>query len=55
MKLEIERPTHLVDISRLPMNEVEETANGGLRIGAQALNADVAADRTVRDRYPVLS
>jgi xanthine dehydrogenase YagS FAD-binding subunit len=55
MKLEIERPIHLVDISRLPMQAIEETADDGLRIGAQALNADVAADRRVRVRYPVLS
>jgi xanthine dehydrogenase YagS FAD-binding subunit len=55
MKLEIERPAHLVDISRLPMRAIETTADGGLRIGAQAPNADVAADPLVRVRYPVLS
>jgi xanthine dehydrogenase YagS FAD-binding subunit len=55
MKLEIERPTHLVDISRLPLKEIEELPEGGLRIGAQAANSDVAADRRVRTRYPVLS
>jgi xanthine dehydrogenase YagS FAD-binding subunit len=55
MKLEIERPTHLVDISRLPLKDIEELPDGGLRIGAQAANSDVAADARVRTRYPVLS
>jgi xanthine dehydrogenase YagS FAD-binding subunit len=55
MKLEIERPTHLVDISRLPLKDIEELPDGALRIGAQASNSDVAADRRVRVRYPVLS
>ncbi len=55
MKLEIEQPTHLVDISRLPFKGVEELAGGGLRIGAQAANSDAAADARVRTRYPVLS
>jgi xanthine dehydrogenase YagS FAD-binding subunit len=55
MKLEIEQPTHLVDISRLPLKTIEELLDGGLRIGAQAANSDVAADRRVRSRYPVLS
>jgi len=55
MKLEIERPSHLVDISRLPLKQIEDVAGGGLRIGSQADNATVAADRVVRSRYPVLS
>jgi xanthine dehydrogenase YagS FAD-binding subunit len=55
MKLEIERPTHLVDISRLPFNEIEELPDGRLRIGAQVSNSDTAADARVRTRYPVLS
>ena len=55
MRLEIEQPNHLVDISRLPLKEIEELPDGGLRIGAQATNSDVAADRLVRTRYPVLS
>ena len=55
MKLEIEQPTHLVDISRLPLRDIEELPDGGLRIGAQARNSDVAADARVRTRYPVLS
>jgi xanthine dehydrogenase YagS FAD-binding subunit len=55
MKLEIEQPTHLVDISRLPLKNIEELPDGGLRIGAQAANSDTAADARVRARYPVLS
>jgi xanthine dehydrogenase YagS FAD-binding subunit len=55
MKLEIEQPSHLVDISRLPLADVTELPDGGLRIGAQAPNADVAADPRVRTWYPVLT
>jgi len=55
MKLEIEQPTHLVDISRLPFRDIEELPDGGLRIGAQAANSDVAAHALVRAHYPVLS
>src|SRR5207244_17548 len=55
MKLEIERPIHLVDISRLPLKDIKEEPDGGMRIGAQATNSDVAADIRVRTRYPVLS
>jgi xanthine dehydrogenase YagS FAD-binding subunit len=55
MKLEIERPMHLVDISHLPLTFVEETPDGGLRIGAQVPNSVLAADVRVRTRYPVLS
>jgi xanthine dehydrogenase YagS FAD-binding subunit len=55
MKLEIERPAHLVDISRLPLRGIEELPDGSLRIGAQATNSDTAADARVRSRYPVLS
>src|SRR5262245_27738641 len=55
MKLEIEQPTHLVDISRLSLKQVEDLPDGGIRIGAQAANSDVAADPQVRARYPVLA
>src|SRR5260370_3173411 len=55
MKLEIERPAHLIDISRLPLRDIEDLPDGGLRIGAQASNSDVAADRRVRARYAVPS
>jgi xanthine dehydrogenase YagS FAD-binding subunit len=55
MKLEIERPTHLVDISRLPLAAIDDLRDGGLRIGAQATNSDTAANARVRTRYPLLS
>jgi xanthine dehydrogenase YagS FAD-binding subunit len=56
MKVDVERPTHLVDISRLPLGSVEELPDGGgLRIGAQVPNSDLAADMRVRTRYAVLS
>jgi xanthine dehydrogenase YagS FAD-binding subunit len=55
MKLQIEQPTHLVDIGPLPLAEIEETAEGGLRIGARVTNSALAADMRVRRRYPVLS
>jgi xanthine dehydrogenase YagS FAD-binding subunit len=55
MKIDVEQPTHLVDISRLPLREVAETADGGLRIGALVSNTDLAADQRVRRHYPVLA
>src|SRR5438874_6709413 len=55
MKLQIETPSQLVDISRLPLDKVEETSEGGLRIGALVRNSDLAADPRVRQRYGVLS
>src|SRR5271166_1835405 len=55
MKLQIETPNHLVDIGALPLTELEETAEGGLRIGARVTNSTLAADMRVRRRYPVLS
>ncbi len=54
MKMGVERPARLVDITRLPLTEVEERG-GGLRIGAMARNSDIAAHPLVRTRYPVLS
>jgi len=55
MKLQVETPTKLVDISRLDLAEIEEIDDGGLRIGALVPNADLAAEPRVRERYPVLS
>ena len=48
------RPSALVDVSRLPTTTIEETADGGLRIGAAVRNSDLAAAPAVRERYPVL-
>lgn len=55
MKLGVREPRLLVDVSRLPLAEVEETADGGLRIGAAVRNSDLAAHPLVRTRYPALS
>lgn len=55
MKLQIETPIALVDISRLPLTDVEETADGSLKIGAMVTNSDLAAHPLVRERYAVLS
>jgi len=55
MKLNVERPTQLIDINRLPLDKIEPTADGGLKIGALARNADVAVDARVKAQYPVLS
>ena len=55
MKLEVEKPTHLVDVNRLPLAAIEDTAEGGLRIGALVRNSDLAADPRVRTNYPLLS
>lgn len=55
MRLGVESPDKLVDVSRLPHDRIAATDDGGLRIGAAVRNADVAVDATVRERYPVLS
>jgi xanthine dehydrogenase YagS FAD-binding subunit len=54
MKLEVEAPDHLVDVTRLPLDRIEDDGDG-LRIGAQVSNAALAADGLLRTRYPVLS
>jgi xanthine dehydrogenase YagS FAD-binding subunit len=55
MKLNVERPGRVIDISRLPLNNVEATPDGGVKIGATVRNADLAMHPLVRDRYPALS
>jgi xanthine dehydrogenase YagS FAD-binding subunit len=55
MKLEIETPTHLIDVNGLGFNEIEPTAEGGLRIGAMVRNTDLAAHEIVRRDYPLLA
>ncbi|MEO3844302.1 xanthine dehydrogenase family protein subunit M [Streptomyces sp. B22F1] len=55
MKLGVATPDMLVDVSRLPLTEVEETPGGGLRIGATVRNSDLAAHPLVRQRYPALA
>ncbi len=55
MKENVTRPAHLIDITRLPMNDIEETADGGLRVGALVSNSDLAWHPLVQQRYPLLS
>jgi xanthine dehydrogenase YagS FAD-binding subunit len=55
MKLEIETPAHLIDVNGLGLDRIEETEDGGLRIGALVRNTDLAADKRVRKDYAVLS
>lgn len=55
MKLRVEAPVHLVDVNRLDLARIEETAEGGLRVGTLVRNSDLAADARVRSRYPVLA
>jgi xanthine dehydrogenase YagS FAD-binding subunit len=55
MKLEIETPPHLIDVNGLKLDQIESTAEGGLRIGALVRNTDLAADERVRRDYGVLS
>jgi xanthine dehydrogenase YagS FAD-binding subunit len=55
MKLGVETPERLVDVSGLPYDRVEDAPGGGLRIGAAVRNSDLAADRVVRERYPLLA
>jgi xanthine dehydrogenase YagS FAD-binding subunit len=55
MKEDVERPSRLIDISRLPLTRVEETADGGLQIGALMPNSDLAYHPLIAQRYPILA
>jgi xanthine dehydrogenase YagS FAD-binding subunit len=55
MKLEVETPRRLIDIGHLGLTGIDETAAGGLRVGAGVANSALATDHRVRARYPVLS
>ncbi|MBB5696186.1 FAD binding domain-containing protein [Muricoccus pecuniae] len=55
MKLQIEVPSHLIDVNGLGLDRIEATPEGGLRIGALVRNTDLAADERVRRDYAVLS
>lgn len=55
MKLGIAEPTLLVDITGLDLTGIDETEQGGLRVGACVRNSDLAAHPEVRSRYPMLS
>src|SRR5438067_6790191 len=55
MKLGVAQPDLLVDVARLPYDRIEPLPDGGVRIGAAVRNSELAADRTIRARYPVLA
>ncbi len=55
MKLEIETPTHLIDVNGLGLDTIDATPEGGLRIGALVRNTDLAAHAIVRRDYGLLS
>src|SRR5437764_9633891 len=55
MKMGVETPNELIDINRLPLVQIEELPDKGVRIGAMARNSDVAAHELIKTRYPVLS
>jgi xanthine dehydrogenase YagS FAD-binding subunit len=55
MKYHVERPTRLIDVTRLPLKAIEQTAEGGLHIGALVTNTDAAYDPAVQRRYPLLA
>ncbi len=55
MKLQIEKPLHLIDVNRAGLDSIEATPEGGLRIGATVRNTDLAADARIRRDYGVLT
>lgn len=55
MRLGVATPDLLVDVRRLTSDQIDELADGGMRVGAAVPNSDLAADRRIRQRYPVLS
>jgi xanthine dehydrogenase YagS FAD-binding subunit len=55
MKENVARPSRLIDITRLPLDRIEATVDGGLRIGALVTNTDLAYNEQVEKRYPLLS
>lgn len=55
MKLDVERPSTLIDINRLDLASITPTGDGGMRIGALVRNSDLAANRDIMRDYPVLS
>jgi xanthine dehydrogenase YagS FAD-binding subunit len=55
MKLNVETPTRVLDINRLPLDRIDAASGGGVRIGAMVRNSDLAANATVQEQYSVLS
>lgn len=55
LRLGVAHPELLVDVTQLPLTRIEPLSDGGIRVGAGVRNSDLAVNRTVRERYPVLS
>jgi xanthine dehydrogenase YagS FAD-binding subunit len=55
MKIDVSRPTRLIDISKLPLDKIEATPGGGVRIGALVPNSDVAWHPLIEQRYPMVA
>lgn len=55
MKLNVEAPNLVLDINRLPLDKIEPTSDGGLKIGATVRNSDLAYHTKVQRDYSVLS
>lgn len=55
MKLNVETPARVLDINRLPLDQIEATSDGGMKIGAMVRNSDLANHAKVQKDYPVLS
>lgn len=55
MRLGVAHPDLVVDVTRLPFARIDVLSDGMVRIGAGVRNSDLAADPTIRERYPVLS
>jgi xanthine dehydrogenase YagS FAD-binding subunit len=55
MKLDVERPDLLVDVTQVTSDRIEALPGGGVRIGAAVRNSELAADAAIRERYPALS
>lgn len=55
MKENVERPSHLIDVTHLPLKTIADTQDGGLMIGALTTNSQVQYDDRVRQRYPLLA
>ena len=55
MKMNIEKPQQLIDITSLPLNKIETLSNGNIKIGALVRNSDLSYDATIMSKYPMLS
>ena len=55
IKLHVEKPAHLVDVTGLPLAQITDLPDGGVRIGALVKNSDLAHDARIQKSYPALS